>query len=85
MKNKASKTVDYEKLGRMIESIYLSGYADRKRAYRFSFVKGIFAGLGSVIGATIVVALLVWMLGLFRDIPVINIITENVRETVQQK
>lgn len=85
MTKKQNSSADYERLGRMIESIYLSGYADRKRAYTFSFFKGIFVGLGSVVGATIVVALLVWALGLFRGVPVINIFTENVRETVQQQ
>lgn len=76
------KAVDYERLGQAIESIVLSGYFNKARLYRMSFARGIFTGLGSVIGATIVVALILWILSLFEAIPFIGPISENLQDAV---
>jgi len=86
-RNKAAtkQTPDYEKLGRMLQSIYESGYIDQNAAYKMSFLKGVAAGFGGVIGATIVVALLLWILNFFDDIPLIGPFTEKVQDTVQTK
>ncbi len=84
-KNKDSnkpKTVDYEQLGRAIESIVMTGYFNRGRLYRMSFMRGIFTGLGSVIGATIVVAIILWILSLLEVLPFIGPIFENLQDTV---
>lgn len=84
-KQKPSKKVDYEQIGRMMESIYESGYIDRNKTYKMSFLKGIAAGFGGVIGATIVVAILLWALSLLHYVPFVNSITDNVQCTLQQK
>lgn len=78
--NKSSK--DYEQLGRMLENIYSSGYIDKNQTYKNSFVKGVMGGLGGVIGATIVVALLVWVLSLFHEVPLIGPFVDKVEQTV---
>lgn len=69
---KPSKEVSYEQIGRMVESIYESGYIDRNKTYKMSFLKGIAAGFGGVVGATIVVALLLWLLSLLNFIPFVD-------------
>lgn len=74
---------DYEDLGKMMQNIYESHYADRWRAYRMSFLKGVFGGLGGVIGATIVVAILAWVLSLFHYVPFLNRLTDNIQRTVE--
>lgn len=74
---------DYERLGRMLQSIYETGYTNPAQAYRFSFLKGIAAGFGGVIGATIVVAILAWVLSFFHNVPLLNKLTDNVRSTVE--
>ncbi|MEO8862979.1 MAG: DUF5665 domain-containing protein, partial [Candidatus Saccharimonadales bacterium] len=51
-----------EELGNALISIYESGYLDKTKTYKMSFLKGILGGLGGAIGATLVLALLVWML-----------------------
>lgn len=86
MKRKArpSKQQSHEELGKMLVSIYESGYIDHKQAYKMSFLKGVAGGLGSVIGATIVVALIIWILSLFHNVPLIGQIVENVRHTVNE-
>ncbi|CAN5647937.1 hypothetical protein BH23PAT2_BH23PAT2_00340 [soil metagenome] len=75
-------TVDYEQLGRMLEMTFMTGYSSRKRYYRMAFVKGLFTGLGSVIGATVVLALLLWTLSLFETFPLIGPVLEGFQDTV---
>lgn len=67
---------DYEKLGRAIEGALITDYVEllgnTRRQLKLSFFRGIAAGLGGVIGATVVVAILVWILHLFGGVPVIG-------------
>lgn len=74
-----------EQLGKMMVNIYESGYLDRNTMYKMSFVKGLLGGLGGVIGATIIVALLLWILTFFENVPLIGRLTENTKQTIQQK
>jgi len=69
----------------MLESIYESGYIDRGKTYKMSFLKGVAGGLGGVIGATIVVAALAWVLSLFHSVPLLNTVTDTVRTSVEKK
>ncbi len=48
----------------LLEQLYDDHYANRWRIYKINFVRGIFFGFGSVLGATIVVSLLIWVLSL---------------------
>ena len=82
-KNKPSAK-DYEKLGRTLESIFESGYINRAAMYKLSFVKGVVAGFGGVVGATIVVAVVLWALSLLHYVPFINKITDNVHTSLQR-
>lgn len=84
-KAKPNTKADYEQLGMMLENIYTSGYIDAGKTYKMSFLKGIAAGLGGVIGATIVVTLLIWLLSLFDQVPLIGPLTQNIQQTVDTK
>ena len=53
----------------ILEDLFYDFHSSRKEVYAMNFVRGIFFGVGSVIGGTVVVALLVWLLSLFTDIP----------------
>jgi uncharacterized protein (DUF697 family) len=74
---------EYEQLGKAVASIFETGYLDKKQAYKTSFIKGIFGGFGGVIGATVVVAILLWVLSLFGNVPLIGRFVDNVEHTVQ--
>ncbi len=74
-----------EQLGQMLVNIYETGYLDRNTAYKQTFIKGMLAGLGGVIGATIVVGLLLWILTFFNNIPLVGRLTENAHQTIQQQ
>lgn len=52
----------------LIEDLFYDFHRSRKQVYWMNFIRGIFFGFGSVLGGTIVVALLVWLLSVFVDI-----------------
>ena len=87
-KNKQSKQdrqKDYEKLGQQVAALYDSVNPDRAGLYRTAFLKGIVTGLGGVIGATLVIVILAWLLSLFEQIPFVGPIFENLKTTIQNK
>ena len=71
-KSKSSAKPDYEKLGKMLFAIGESGTTHRRRLYKIAFWKGIWHGLGSALGATIVVAVLLWVIIILGRIPIIG-------------
>lgn len=53
----------------VIEDLFNDFHRNRHQVYFFNFVRGIFFGLGSALGATVVLALLIGLLSVFTDIP----------------
>jgi hypothetical protein len=82
-KPKAAKPDDYEKIGKMVANIYELGYPSMGRTLRMSLFKGMLAGLGGVIGATVGVALLLWFLSLFDQIPLVGDFFEKLKTTIE--
>lgn len=82
---KKPKKKQYEDLGRMLETLYETGYARHRDVYKMSFIKGVVTGFGGVLGATILVGLLIWILSLFDTVPLIGPIIDNVHDTVQRQ
>lgn len=73
---KDEKRKRHEELGKALEATLVSDYvellASTKKQIFLSFIRGIFTGLGTVIGATIVVSLLIYVLNWFGAVPVIG-------------
>ncbi|HBO64393.1 TPA: hypothetical protein DD425_00330 [Candidatus Saccharibacteria bacterium] len=53
----------------LIEDLFFDFNRSRSQVYWMNFVRGIFFGVGSVIGGTLVIALVVWLLSWLTDIP----------------
>ena len=68
----------------VLEELFNDLYDDRRNIYKMNFVRGIFFGLGSVLGATIVVAGIVWALSFFVDIPGIGDAVKDAKDSLQQ-
>lgn len=76
---------DYEKLGREIEHVIASSYTTTYRAVFFSFIRGLATGIGSVIGASVAVVILFWILSGLEKIPFIGETFENINQSIQEK
>lgn len=74
---------EYERLGKMLVSIYESGYINHNQHYKMSFVKGLLGGLGGAIGATIIFGLFLWVLSLFSNDPLLGRFVKSIQNTIE--
>ncbi len=60
-----------EKRGRakLLEELFYDFHSSKSYVYRMNFFRGIFFGIGSAIGATVVVALLIFVSGALVNLP----------------
>lgn len=75
---------EYEELGRELWNIYESNYKNRKRAYWFTFTKGMVYGFGIFLGGTILVAFLLWSLNFFEQVPLISPVVEKINRAITE-
>lgn len=61
--------VDNERGARraILEDLFYDFHKTRRQVYLMNFNRGIFFGFGTVLGGTVLVAILVWVLGQFVD------------------
>lgn len=53
----------------IIEDLFYDFHKSRHQVYLMNFFRGMAFGVGSVLGGTVVIALVVWLLSLLVDIP----------------
>lgn len=53
----------------ILEDLFYDFHKSRKQVYGMNFVRGLFFGVGSVLGGTLVIGLLIWLLSLLVDLP----------------
>lgn len=53
----------------ILEDLFYDFHRSRREVYWMNFIRGVFFGVGSVLGGTIVIALIIWLLSLLTDIP----------------
>lgn len=89
-KNIVAKTKENVKKGNergaresLLEDLFYDFNRNRVQIYKMNFFRGIFFGLGSVLGGTVVVLLIVWTLSFFVNIPGIGHSVEQVQQTLQ--
>lgn len=68
----------------LLEELFNDLYNDRRNIYVMNFVRGIFFGLGTFLGGTIIVAIVVWALSFFLNIPGIGESVQKAQESLQQ-
>src|SRR5258708_4284575 len=81
--------VNYERLGKAVEDALILDYIyvlhSTRRQVWSSFMRGLFAGLGGVIGSTVGVALLVALLQIFGGAPVIGHFFQGLGQTIENR
>jgi hypothetical protein len=68
----AERLKQEQRLGKMLLDFQDLGIKPGKGYYRTAFIKGIVSGLGGVIGATLVLAVFLWTLSLFNEVPLVG-------------
>lgn len=66
-----------------LEDLFQDYYAQRHRVYKMNFVRGIFFGLGSALGGTIILALVIWILSFFVNFPVVGEFLKNAEQSLK--
>lgn len=69
----------------LLEELFNDLYNDRRNIYLMNFVRGIFFGLGTFLGGTIVIAGIVWALSLFVNIPGIGDTVQKAQSTLEKR
>ncbi len=58
--------------------LYEMNYKNRKRMYFFTFGKGVMQGFGIFLGGTILVAVLLYSLSFFEQVPLLSPVIEKI-------
>ena len=67
--NKLKADGEREARQAILEDLFYDFHKSRRQVYWMNFVRGLFFGVGSIIGGTLVVAIVLGLLGLLVDIP----------------
>lgn len=66
----------------MLEELFNDFYIRRRNIYKMNFFRGIFFGLGSALGGTLVVALVLWILSLFVNFPFVGDLFRDAQNSI---
>ena len=67
----------------VLEDLFYDFNRKRSDVYKMNFVRGIFFGLGSALGGTVILAIAVWLLSLFVDLPGIGQSVQEFQDTLK--
>jgi hypothetical protein len=62
-----------------LDDMFNDLYRNRRRIYGLNFFRGVFFGLGTFLGGTVVVAFLIWLLSRFIDWPFVERLVETLQ------
>ena len=83
-KKKLTK-IDSKAAAEALEYLFAAGYIDKKRLYLENFIRGLFFSLGSIIGATVLIVLLLWVLSLFDDLPLVGNFVRTIQDSIKTR
>lgn len=66
----------------LLEELFNDMYRKRGKIYKVNFFRGIAFGLGSVLGGTLVVAIILWILTLLIGFPVVGDLFEYLKDSI---
>lgn len=53
----------------VLEDLFYDFHKSRRQVYWVNFIRGVFFGVGSIVGGTLVLAFVLWLLSLLVDLP----------------
>ena len=62
----------------LIEELFYDFHSSRRQIYAVNFFRGIFFGFGTILGGTVLVALVIWILGQFVGFPYVGDFIKNI-------
>ena len=69
----------------LVEQLFDDHYKHRGRIYQVNFFRGISFGFGSVLGATVLVAILLWLLSFFNEMPFVGDVVKSTQQSIEQR
>jgi hypothetical protein len=86
LKSKLKKDNEVGARRAILEDLFYDFHSSRRQVYWMNFTRGIFFGVGSVIGGTVVIALVVWILSQLVILPGgIGSFIQGIVNTVQHR
>lgn len=68
-----------------LEVLFASRYINKRKLYLNNFVRGIFFGVGSVLGATVLAVIVLWFLSFFDTLPLVGPIADRFQESIRNR
>lgn len=79
---KNKKELDLQKA---LEVLFASEYINHHKLYLHNFIRGVFFGAGSLMGATVVIAFVLWVLSIFDSVPLIGPLIDSTKESIEKR
>lgn len=84
MAKKSPTNTESAQAAKALQALFASEYVDKKKLYQQNFIRGLTFGMGSILGATVGIALLLWFLSLFQQVPLLGDFVQNVEQTITE-
>jgi len=68
----------------LLKSVVENETQNHRQIFLMNFGRGIFFGLGAGLGGTLVLAIVVWLLSLFSELPWIGDFVRTVQQSIEQ-
>lgn len=76
---------EHEARKQILEELFYDFNKSELQVYRVNFFRGIFLGFGTVLGGTLLVAIIIWVLGQFANLfPMVSDYINAVTHTLQK-
>lgn len=74
---------DADTAAKALEVLFTTNYISRRHLYFQNFLRGVFFSAGTIIGAAVIVAVSVWLLSFFNQIPVIGPAFDDLKQSIE--
>ena len=78
IKNKINIDNEVGARHQLFEELFNDFHRSRVQVYWMNFTRGIFFGFGTILGGTVLVAFVIWILGMFDTLPYIGEYIRNI-------